>query len=66
MQEKKQILPKQDSGSEVGTINKKKGLSDDRWDVNLRDTVLRESVLSWYEFRPDADLLEIGRDLTGR
>ncbi len=60
MQEKKQILPKQDSGSEVGTINKKKGLSDDRWDVNLRDTVLRESVLSWYEFRPDADLLEIG------
>ena len=31
----------------------------DSWEKNLQETVLRESILNWYEFHRDADLLEI-------
>ena len=35
-------------------------MTDESWDRYMEETVLRESVLNWYEFRADACLLEAG------
>ncbi len=47
------------SAQTAHTNENNKDKNELQWEQNVRTSVMRESILNWYEFRPEASVLEI-------